>query len=97
MKSYNYKVYFKLEGDSQYRYNMSFGIQANSNKEAVDIGQERWKKQVETRERLKRARVVKTTCRAFETKPRQPRQRKLTPLEKALSVLNNYINEDLNK
>lgn len=91
---YSYKVYFKLKGDTNHRYNMVFDIETMNNQKAKEIGQERWENQKATRTKLQNAEVVKITCRKVET---QPRQAKLTPLQKALAELNNYIVEDLSK
>lgn len=93
MKKYQYKIIFKIKGEVKYRYNMTFTIEADSNENAKAQGGERWREQVAKRERLKEAQILKITCRACETKPRAP---KLSPLQKALKELNNYICEELN-
>ena len=87
MKSYNYKVYFKRD-DPGIRYIRVIWVEANSNKDAVLIGRERFEEERKNNARLKDIEVVKETCRAIETKPRA---RKLTPIERALNALNNYL------
>lgn len=96
MKSYNYKVYFKINSDDRFRYVMPFRVQANSNNEAKIIGEKMWKEQVEKSDSLKKADIVKICCRECETKQRQ-RKTKMTPLEKALLEINTYINNELSK
>lgn len=91
MKTYIYKVYFHKQGINGIRYNMAIYVEANSNKEAVVLGEKRWKEQVEKRIDLQKATIEKITCRARETKRRQ---QKLTPIQKALSVMNRYISEN---
>ena len=88
MKSYNYKVYFYRNNSRQFRYIRVICVKANSNKEAVIIGREQFEEERKNNERLKDIEIVKETCRAIETKPRA---RKLTPIERALNVLNNYL------
>ena len=88
MKSYNYKVYFYRNNSRQYRYVRVICVKANSNKEAVVIGQKQFEEERKNNERLKDIEVVKETCRAVETKPRA---RKLTPLQRALNAVNNYL------
>lgn len=95
MKRYYYKVYFKLD-NSAFRYVRVIEVEAETNQQAKVIGEQRWQEQQAKNEHLKNAKVVKIGCRARETKPRV-RQPKLTPLQKALSALNDYINEDLSK
>ena len=87
MKAYNYKVYFKRD-DPGIRYIRVIWVEANSNKDAVLIGRERFEEERKNNARLKDIEVVKETCRAIETKPRA---RKLTPIERALNALNNYL------
>ena len=96
MKAYNYKVYFKINISDGFRHIMCFRVLANSNNEAKISGEKMWKEQVETRDSLKKANVIKTCCRACETKQRQ-RKTKMTSLEKALLEMNTYINCELNK
>ena len=73
---------------------MQFIIDAKTNKDAKAQGGARWREQVAKRERLQQAQVIKTTCRACETKPRA---RKQSQMQKALTALNAYIIEDLTK
>ena len=94
MNRYNYHIGFKFDGDNNHSYNMNFTIEAESNDEAKIKGNERWLNQVNTRSRLKDAKVFKITCRKIETKPRQVKR---TALQNALSALNAYILEDLSK
>lgn len=91
MKSYNYKVYFYRNNSRQFRYIRVIWVKANSNKEAVVIGQKQFKEQRKNDERLKDIEVIKETCRAIETKPRA---RKLTPLQRALNAVNKYLLEN---
>ena len=91
MKSYNYKVYFYRNNIRQFRYIRVIWVKANSNKEAVVIGQEQFEEQRKNDERLKDIEIVKETCRAIETKPRA---RKLTPLQRALNAVNKYLLEN---
>lgn len=93
MKKYYYKVYFYLKGQ-KWRYVVNILVEANSNKEAVVKGQEKWNSRVKKQQDLQQATIAKITCRKFETEPRQP---KLSPLQKAIAMLNTYINEDLSK
>lgn len=88
MTKYNYVVKFKINGESNYRYNICFTIEAETNKEAIIKGEQKWNEQVHKRQRLQNALILKTTCRKVETKPRQAKR---TPLQKALCVLNDYI------
>ena len=90
MNKYNYTVKFKIKNNNNYLYNTSFQIETNSNKDAKVIGNSRWEKFKQSHERLVNATVIKVICRKIETKPRV-RMRKMPSLEKALSVLNNYI------
>lgn len=87
MKAYNYKVYFK-RNDPSIKYIRVIWVEANSNKDAVLIGREQFEEERKNNERLKDIEVVKETCRAIETKPRA---RKLTPLQRALNAVNNYL------
>lgn len=87
MKSYNYKVYFKRD-NPDIRYIRVIWVQANSNKDAAIIGREQFEEERKNNERLKDIEVVKETCRAIETKPRA---RKLTPLQRALNAVNQYL------
>ena len=91
MKSYNYKVYFYRNNSRQFRYVRVICVKANSNKEAVVIGQKQFEEERKSGERLKDIEIVKETCRAIETKPRA---RKLTPLQRALNVVNKYLLEN---
>ena len=90
MKSYNYKVYFK-RNDPSIKYIRVIRVEANSNKEAVIIGRKQFEQERKNNERLKNIEVVKETCRAIETKPRS---RKLTPIERALNAVNQYLLEN---
>ena len=90
MKSYNYKVYFK-RNDPSIKYIRVIRVEANSNKEAVIIGRKQFEEERKNNERLKNIEVVKETCRAIETKPRS---RKLTPIERALNAVNQYLLEN---
>ena len=92
MNKYNYIVKFKFDGDINHVYSMHFTIEAESNKEAIAKGQEKWKAQIEKRERLQDAIVYKTTCRKIEIKPRT---RKYNSLQNALNALNQYMEEEL--
>ena len=92
MAKYNFKVYFKIEGEPNIKYNMQFTIEAETNQIANVKGALQWSEQVDKREKLKNARVVKTTCRKKESKPRK---RKTPPLKKALAELNAYLIEEL--
>lgn len=87
MKSYNYKVYFKRD-NPDIRYIRVIWVQANSNKDAAIIGREQFEEERKNNERLKDIEIVKETCRAIETKPRA---RKLTPLQRALNAVNQYL------
>lgn len=87
MKAYNYKVYFK-RNDPGIRYIRVIRIEANSNKDAAIIGREQFEEERKNNERLKDIEIVKETCRAIETKPRV---RKLTPIERALNAVNQYL------
>ena len=90
MKSYNYKVYFK-RNDPGIKYIKVILVEANSNKEAAIIGRKQFEEERKNNERLKDIEVVKETCRAVETKPRA---RKLTPIERALNAVNQYLLEN---
>lgn len=90
MKSYNYKVYFK-RNDPGIKYIKVILVEANSNKEAAIIGRKQFEEERKNNERLKDIEVVKETCRAIETKPRA---RKLTPIERALNAVNQYLLEN---
>ena len=90
MKVYNYKVYFKRD-DPGIKYIKVIRVEANSNKEAVIIGRKQFEEERKNNERLKDIEVVKETCRAIETKPRS---RKLTPIERALNAVNQYLLEN---
>ena len=92
MKSYNYKVYFYRNNSRQFKYIRVIYVKANSNKEAVIIGQEQFEEQRKNDGRLKDIEVVKETCRAIETKPRA--RIKLTPLQRALNAVNKYLLEN---
>ena len=96
MKEYSYKVYFKINNDDRFRYVMPFQIQSNSNNEAKITGENLWKEEVEKRDSLKNANIVKICCRACETKQRQ-RKTKMTPLKKAMLEMNTFINSEVNK
>lgn len=91
MKSYNYKVYFYRNNSRQFKYIRVIYVKANSNKEAIIIGQEQFEEQRKNDERLKDIEIIKETCRAIETKPRA---RKLTPLQMALNAVNKYLLEN---
>ena len=90
MKAYNYKVYFKRD-DPGIKYIKVIRVKANSNKEAAIIGKKQFEEERKNNERLKDIEVVKETCRAIETKPRA---RKLTPLQRALNAVNQYLLEN---
>ena len=90
MKSYNYKVYFK-RNDPGIKYIKVILVEANSNKEAAIIGRKQFEEERKNNERLKYIEVVKESGRAIETKPRS---RKLTPIERALNAVNQYLLEN---
>ena len=92
MKSYNYKVYFYRNNSRQFRYIRVILVKANSNKDAVVIGQKQFEEERKNNERLKDIEIVKETCRAIETKPRA--RRNLTPLQRALNAVNKYLLEN---
>lgn len=94
MDKYSYVVKFKTTENSNYLYNMRFIVEANTNKEAVVIGQEKWKEQLTKREKLQKASIKKVICRKIPDEPRQPKR---TQLQKALDALNQYMLEDLSK
>ena len=91
MKSYDYKVCFYRNTSRQFRYVRVILVEANSNKEAAIIGRKQFEEERKNNERLKNIEVVKETCRAIETKPRA---RKLTPIERALNAVNQYLLEN---
>ena len=91
MKEYNYYVYFYKNNDKQFRCIIHQRILATSNKEALIHAQKLFEEGRKNDERLKDIEIIKETCRAIETKPRT---RRLTPLQRALNVVNKYLLEN---
>ena len=87
---YNYNIYFKRDNNINVRYHMHFEIEANSNKEAVAEGNKRW----EEKRPKGNITIVKVSCRKKET---EPRRRKPTILQQAVSALNKYFEEELDQ